>query len=267
MSATPASRPIASLHRLEAALAREDVGDLADPLDEHERAHLAERVVQGVQDGEEEDRGARDARRDVAEDVELGAARALGPELEHHGHATGLERRAHRAADVHVRVGAAPARLVPACGEAALELHDHPVDRGEVLQRAGRQRAVELVQRPRRRELAGALDLRALELAPQLLLEAADLVAGQRLARLVLLRAAVRPQVERAADPLDVDAEHPGPLAAAAERGDREPGEVAHRALVAVADRLDRLGAQVVEVDLLAARSCRRTRRARAPRG
>ena len=60
-------------------------------------------------------------------------------------------------------------------------------------------------------------------------------------------------QPERAADALDVDAEHARALAAAPEGGDREPREVAHRRLVAVADRLQQLLAQVVEVDLLAA--------------
>ena len=113
---------------------------------------------------------------------------------------------------------------------------------GEVLQRPGRQRAVELVQRPRRRQRLRALDLRALELAPQQLLEAPDLVAGERRRRrgvgLARRAAGLRAQPERAADALDVDAEHAGALAAAAERGDREPGEVAHRGLVAVADRL-----------------------------
>ena len=60
-------------------------------------------------------------------------------------------------------------------------------------------------------------------------------------------------QPQRAPDALDVDAEHPRALAAAPEGGDREPGEVAHGRLVAVADRLDELLAQVVVVDLLAA--------------
>ena len=119
------------------------------------------------------------------------------------------------------------------------------------------QRAVELGQRPRRRERLGALDLRALELAPQVRLEAADLVARQTqlLARDVLLHraAGLGAQAERAADALHVDAEHAGALAAAPERGDREPREVAHGGVVAVADRLQELLAQVVELDPLAA--------------
>ena len=119
-------------------------------------------------------------RRDVAEHVELGAARALGLVLQDDGDAAGLQRGAHRAADVDVRVAGVAARLVALGGEPALELHDDAVDRGEVLGGAGRERAVELVQRPRRRQRLGALDLRALELAAQVGLEAADLVARQR---------------------------------------------------------------------------------------
>ena len=65
--------------------------------------------------------------------------------------------------------------------------------------------------------------------------------------------AGLRAQPERAADPLHVDAEHAGALAAAAEGGDRQPREVAHGRLVAVADRLQQLLAQVVELDPLAA--------------
>ena len=50
-----------------------------------------EAVVQRVQDGQEEDGCGCDARRDVAEHVELGAARAFGLVLEDHGHAAGLQ--------------------------------------------------------------------------------------------------------------------------------------------------------------------------------
>ena len=86
-------------------------------------------------------------------------------------------------AHVDVRVPAAPARLVALRRQPALELHDDAVHRGEVLQRAAGERPVELVQRPRRRQRLGALDLRALELAAQVQLEAADLVARERLRR------------------------------------------------------------------------------------
>ena len=58
----------------------------------------------------------------------------------------------------------------------------------------------------------------------------------------------------------------PGALAAAAEGGDRQPREVAHRRLVAVADRLQQLLAQVVELDPLAAGDAG-LGRPRAPRG
>ena len=63
-------------HRLERPLALEDVGHLGDALHEHERAQLAELVVQRVQHRQEEDAGAGHARRDVAEHVQLGPARA-----------------------------------------------------------------------------------------------------------------------------------------------------------------------------------------------
>ena len=60
-------------------------------------------------------------------------------------------------------------------------------------------------------------------------------------------------QAERAADPLDVDADHARALALAAEGGDREPRGVAHLAVVALGDRrADRL-AQLVEVEPVAA--------------
>ena len=154
-------------------------------------------------------------------------------------------------------VALAPARLMALGGEPALELHHDPVDGGEVLRRAGRERAIELVQRPRRRERLGALDLRALELAPQVRLEAADLLARQRqlLRRSLALDqpAGLGLQPQRAPDPLDVDPEHAGAFAAAAERGDREPREVAQGRLVTVADRLQDLLAQRVEVDPVAA--------------
>ena len=119
-------------------------------------------------------------RRHVAEHVELGAARALGLVLQHDRDAAGLERGAHRAADVDVRVAVVAAGVLALRGQPALELHHDAVDGGEVLGRAARQRAVELVQRPRRRQRLRALDLRALELAAQEGLELADLVAGER---------------------------------------------------------------------------------------
>ena len=43
----------------EVALALKDLGHFADALDEDEGAHLAERVVQGVHHGEEEDGGGQ----------------------------------------------------------------------------------------------------------------------------------------------------------------------------------------------------------------
>ena len=70
-------------------------------------------------------------------------------------------------------------------------------------------------------------------------------------ARVVLGEVGLRlgPQAQRAADPLHVDAEHAGALAAA-ERGDREPGEVPQRGVRAVPQRRRDLLAERVEVDL-----------------
>ena len=83
-------------------------------------------------------------------------------------------------------------------------------------------------------------------------LEAVDLLAVER--RLVLAGArGCGLEAERAADPLHVDPDHARALAAAPERGDREPRQVAHLAVAALGDRLaDRL-AQLVEVEALAA--------------
>ena len=158
-----------------------------------------------------------------------------------------------------------PRELVALGGQAALELGDDPVHGGEVLDRPGGQRAVELVQRPLGRQARGALDQVALELAAQVLLEPPQLVAGDAVAaRVVLGQVGLRlgSQAERAADPLHVDAEHARALAAA-EGGDRQPGQVAQRGVVAVAQRGGDLLAQRVEVDLAVAPGRRRVGRLR----
>jgi hypothetical protein len=127
------------------------------------------------------------------------------------------------------------------------------VHRREVLQRPGRQGAVELVQRPRRGQLLVALDLRALELAAQQRLEAPQRVARDAVAaRVVLgqLALGLDAQSERAADALDVDPDDARAFVPAPEGGDRQPREVAHEALRAVAQRGRDLAAQLVEVDL-----------------
>ena len=109
----------------------------------------------------------------------------------------------------------------------------------QVLGRVGRQRAVELAQRARRRQRLGALDqLRARARGAR----AARTPGGRRAARRPgpaarrrrLLALALEP--ERAPDALDVHADHAGALALAAEGRDREPGEVAHLAVGAGAD-------------------------------
>ncbi len=245
----PGDRPA---RRREVPLLREDVGHLGDALDEDEGAHLAERVVQRVEHAEEEHRRARDARRDVAEHEDLRAPRPHGPGLDHDGHAAGLQRRSHRAAHVDVHPAPRAALLLALRLEPPLELRDDEVHRGEVLERAARQRAVELVQRPGGRQLLRALDLVALELAAEHRLEAPQLLARDAVAaRVVLGQVGLRvgAQAERAADALHVDADHPAALAPP-ERRDGQPGEVAHRALRAVAQRGGDLLAQRVEVRL-----------------
>ncbi len=171
-----------SLTDLEIALVLEDVGDLGDALDEHERAHLAERVVQRVKHGEEEDRGRGDARGDVAQDVDLRAARAARAVLQDDGHAAGLQRRAHRATHVDVGVAAVTARLHPLRGQPPAQLRDDAVHGREVGERTGGQRSVEVAERSRGRKVAGALDLRALELRAQQRLEAPQRLARESLA-------------------------------------------------------------------------------------
>src|SRR5207302_1084060 len=83
------------------------------------RAQLAERVVQRVKDAEEEDGGAGDAGRDVAQHIQLGPPGPAVAVAQPHGHAAGLERRTHRAPDIHDGRAAPAALLVPAGGPAA----------------------------------------------------------------------------------------------------------------------------------------------------
>ena len=147
----------------------------------------------------------------------------------------------------------APALLVALCGQAPAQLRDDAVHGGEVLQRPAGQRAVELVERPSRGQRLGALDLRAFELAAQQRLEAAQLLAREALAARVGLgqvRLRLGAQADRAPDALHVDADDPRALALAPEGGDGQPREVAHRAVVAVAQRGRDLRAQRVEVEL-----------------
>jgi len=127
--------------------------------------------------------------------------------LEPERHATGLERRPHRAADVHRRSAPPPSLLVPQRGEASLQLGDRPVDGGQVLGGAGRERAIQLGKRPRRRELLGPLDQRPLQLATQVPLEPGDPLTIERRSLSVHRRLRLKPQ--RPPDPLHVHADHP----------------------------------------------------------
>ena len=198
------------------------------------RAQLAERVVEGVEDGEEEDAGRGDRGRDVAEDVDLRPARPLRPVVQVHRHAAGLQRGPHRPPHVDHLALLAPPLLVAERRQPALHLGDGAVDGGEVLGRAGRQGAVELGQRARGRQRLGPLDQVAFEFAAQVALEAGQLVAVERRPLLAALgrRLGAGAEPEAAADPLHVDADHAGALLAA-EGGDRQPCQVAQRVLVA----------------------------------
>ena len=150
-------------------------------------------------------------------------------------------------------MAAVPARLQALGGQAPPQLRHHAMHGGQVGQRAGGKRAVQLAERSRRRQVPGALDLRALELAPQERLEAAQRLARQALAARVVggqLGLGLGAQSQRATDALHVHADHPGALLAAGEGGDRHAREVAHRALRALAHRLRDLRAQLVELGL-----------------
>ena len=128
-----------------------------------------------------------------------------------------------------MRVAVVAAQLVALRGEPAAQLRDDPVHGGQILDRAARQRAVEVGQRALRRQRLIALDLGALELAPQRLLEAPQLLTRDAVAARVVrrqLRLGLGAQAQRAADALHIDAEHARALALA-ERRDREPREVA----------------------------------------
>ena len=135
--------------------------------------------------------------------------------------------------------------------QAPAQLGDNAMDRRQVGQRAGGQSPIELAQWTRRRQAARALDLRALELAAQQRLEAAQRVARQAVMARVLRRQLglwLGAQAERAADALDVHADHPRALLAAGEGRDRHPREVAHGALRAVAQGRRYLRAQLPQL-------------------
>jgi len=132
-----------------------------------------------------------------------------------------------------------------------LQLGDRAVDGGQVLCRAARQGPVQFSEWSRGRQLSGALDRGALQLATEVALELADVVRIEDRAVVAVPPAACL-EVKRPADSLDVDADHAGTLPLAAEGRHREPGEVAHLAVVALEDRPpDRL-AELVQVDSVA---------------
>ena len=198
--------------------------------------------MQRVQDRQEEDARAGDARRDVAEHEQLRPPRALRPVAQvaaarRRSRAT----RASCAARPRPRPRRRPRISWPWVASRRLSCSDDAVHGGQVLQRVrwaarGRTRAAGAAGGSD----CGALDQVALELAAQVALELAQPLARDRVGvgRVGRLLLALALQPERAPDALDVDADHAGALALAAERRDREPGQVAHLAVGALADGL-----------------------------
>ena len=116
--------------------------------------------------------------------------------------------------------------LVALSGQATLELGDDLVYGGQILDGAGPERPVELAQRALGRETRRALNQIAFELAAQVLLELSELGVWQTVVSGVLLweiGLRLGAETERAPDPLHVDAQDPGALAAA-EGGDGQTG-------------------------------------------
>ena len=96
----------------------------------------------------------------------------------------------------------AAAELMALGGQAPFQLGDDAVHRGQILDRAARERPIELVQGPLGRQRRRALDEAALELAAQVGFEAAQLLAGKAgAAGVVLGQIGLRlgPEAERAA--------------------------------------------------------------------
>ena len=180
---------------------------------------------------------ARDARRDVAEHEDLrAAAGAAGGTCSTTGTPPVCSEARIVRAHVDVRVALAPAQLVALGRQPALELGDDAVHGGEVLQRPARQRAVELVQRPRGRQRlrcarSGARSSSRRRCASK----RRSCVARQTPSRARVVLRAGRAGARRAgpsarrmrctSTPM-----HARALARRAERGDGQPREVAHRA-------------------------------------
>ena len=130
------------------------------------------------------------------------------------------------------------------------------MDGGQVLGRAGRQRPVELGQRAGGGQGLGALDQVALELAPQVALEAVELVAVDRrpLLAAVLGRRLRCRRRGRACGGSAARRRRPRPSPRPGGRRRRSPAAPGRASrLVAVDDRLADLLAQLVDVEPLAA--------------
>jgi len=196
---------------------------------------------------------------DVAEDVDLRPARPPRPVAQVHRHPAGLQRGAHRPPHVDRPTLFHAPLLVAQRRQPALHLRDGAVDGGEILGWAGGKGAVELGQRARGGQGLGALDQVAFEFAPQVALEAGQLVAVDRRPVLAALgrRLGAGAEAQRAADPLHVDADHAGALLAA-EGGDRQPRQVAQRILVARFHRVANQFGELLAVEAIAVALARR---------
>ena len=246
MSATPASRAIASLTALKSrSRSKTSVTSLMRSMKTNERI-LRNESCSACSTREEEDADALvTRRRDVAQHEDLRPPRAAaGGSLQLHRDAAGLAAtRASCGARRRAR-GACARALLALRLQPALELRDDAVHarRGPGAGPVGSARSSSFSGRA-----GGSASVRSIcarsSSRRSSCLEAADRVAREAVAaRVVLGEVGLRlgAQAERAADALDVDADDARALALAAEGRDRQPREVAHRALVAVAQRLRR---------------------------
>ena len=195
-----------------------------------------------------------DRGRDVAEHVDLGPPRALRPVAEAQRHAAGLERGAHRAAHVD---DAARARARAARGRGSRAAASAARPRGGP--RRGPGSGWSAARGRARRAAARAAACRCARSAPARARGAGGARTGGRCSR---SSAGASPSSRPAAAPAGRALRRirctstpitPEPSPWRPKAVDREPGEVAHLAVVALGDRLaDRL-AQLVEVEPVAA--------------
>src|SRR6185503_12697740 len=110
-----------------------------------------------------------------------------------------------------------------------LQLRDDTVHLRQILKRGIGEGAVQLHERPRRREALGPLDQSPLELAAERALEPPDVLAVE--AWRGLRRGGLLPKLESAADSLYIDADHARALSLPAECRHCKAREVRHLAV------------------------------------